>query len=55
MFVWDRVWPAMVHGLIPSFNLKDTGGRFQSPNVPSNSKSNLSSLEISFSLSVVCK
>ncbi len=38
------------YGFIPYFNLKDTGGRYQ-PSMPSNSDSNLSSIESSFSLS----
>ncbi len=39
------------YGFIPSFSSKDTGGSFQSPNVPSKSDSNLSSTESGFSLS----
>jgi hypothetical protein len=39
------------YGFIPSFNSMDTGGRFQSPNVPLISDSNLSRIESSFSLS----
>ena len=42
-----RIW----YGCIPSFCSKDTGGSFQSPNVPMKSDSNLSSTESSFSLS----
>ena len=37
--------------MVPSFNSKEIGGRFQSPKVPSKSDSNLSSTESSFSLS----
>ncbi len=39
------------YGFIPTLSSKNTGGRFQSPNVPSKSNSNLSSTESSFSLS----
>jgi hypothetical protein len=49
MFVRDRVRPAMVR-LHTFLNSKDTGGSFQSPNVPLNSNLNLSSNESSFSL-----
>ncbi len=49
MFVRDRIRPVMVW-LTPSFSSKDTGGGFQSPNVPLTSDSNLSSTESSFSL-----
>jgi hypothetical protein len=35
---------------MPSFNLKDTGGKFQSPSMPSNSNSNFCSIERSLSL-----
>ncbi len=38
------------YGFIPSLSSKDTGGSFQSPNMPSKSDSNLSSTESSFSL-----
>jgi hypothetical protein len=38
------------YGFRPSFSSKDTGGIFQSPNVPLKSNSNLGSNESSFSL-----
>ena len=48
---YDLPW----YGVAPSFNLIETGGRFQSPRVPSKSVSYLSSNKSSFSLCDGCR